>query len=487
MTIDAILVSAGPGETRIALMAAGRLRDAAFHRGTPETATGEIRLGRVVRVVPGIQAAFVDIGADRAGFLGVAEARPLPAADADAAIGDFVSEGDTVLVQVLRDALEDKGVKLTTRPALNGRYVVFLPGQAEVRLSRRIDDRAERDRLAALAGELAGDGDGFIVRTAAVGMAAEVLAREAGSLRRRWSGIAATAAAASPPALLYAPDADPVLRLLREVDAAGLRRIVVDDATLLAALRRHCADWMPDLAPLLHGHDGPETLFEAHGAEEQIEAALAPAAPLSSGGSILIEETAALVAIDVNSGPRSEGLNQAETAYRTNLEAADEIARQIVLRDLSGLIVIDFVGSRRRDHRQAVLDHLRRALADDPQACNVAGFTPLGLVEMTRPRGRRSLRDRLTVPCAACAGGRVRAAESVAADALRAVLRAARAAPGAEIVLRVAPPVAAVLAAAMAGARAEVEERLGRPLVVAADAALPQERFDVEAPQRRPR
>ncbi len=485
MAIDEILINVALGETRIALVEAGCLRELLVERPGRESVAGNVYLGRVERVLPGIEAAFVDIGLARAGFLALAETRPADdgTAAGDAHIADYVGEGDAVLVQVLRDAFEDKGAKLTTRITLPGRYLIYAPDVAEVKVSRRITGDEERARLASLLGELTEDGEGFIVRTVASGAGREELARDLAGLRAAWAGITDKRSTNKPPALLHG-ELDPVCRILRDEGGGDIARIAVDDSKTLARVREFCQRFAPAFADRLVLHDGSQSVFEVHGIEEQIESALAPRVEHPSGGSIVIDETTALTAIDVNTGGGAQTGGQQATALRTNLEAAAEIGHQIRLRNLSGLMVVDFVPMRPHHHGAEVLAALRAAVAGDPCSTHVIGFTRLGLVEMTRRRQRGSLSQTLTKPCPPCAGtGRVKSPLTVALEALRAALREAGANPGAALQVTAHPNVIEALDGSAASALAGAEARLGRPLVLNRDGAFPPGRFEVACTQ----
>ncbi len=477
MAIDEILIDAGPGEVRAALLQDGRLCDLVIARGGAEGVAGNIYLGRVERVVPSIQAAFVEIGLDRPAFLGLAEARPPGPTPPDGdAIGDYVSEGDALVVQAAADPVPGKGARVTTRITLPGRYVVYTPDQPGVVVSRRIADDDERGRLGALLSDMGAGG--FIVRTAAAAADDGVVQAEAETLEDAWAAVCATRDSERPPACLR-HEADPVHRALRDGAGPGVRRIVVDGATILARLEDAFRQAAPELAARLERHSGHEPLFEARGIEDQIDAALASTVSLAGGGSIVVSETPALVAIDVNTGGGAHG-GKEETALKTNLEAADEIARQLRLRDLGGLVAIDFVAMKRRQHGADVVAALRRAVGADPMTPQVAGYTRFGLVELTRRRQRASLGDRLAAPCPLCAGGgRIRSPATVALQALRAALREARANPAAPLAVTAAPAVVEALSHSLSAARAEAEERLGRPLRLVADPAIAPDRFAV--------
>jgi ribonuclease G len=489
MSIDHVLISASPGETRTALLTHGRLVEILISRAGGESLVGNVYLGRVASVNKGLDAAFVDIGTERDGFLAVAEARTetRPAGkEGRDAIGDYLNEGASVLVQVTRDPIEDKGAKLTTRMTLPGVNLIFRPRQAGIAISRRIDDDAVRARLTDLITGLApkftqdlASGGGFIVRTAAAGSEAPAIEEEAARLTARWREIEDRAATAKPPRLLLA-EVSPAFSALRDGGGSGIEKIIADDADALAGVRGFCEAEMPAQAKLLELHQGPEALFEAYGVEEQIDAALSPTVALPGGGSLIISQTPALTAIDVNTGGADKGSRE-RTAFQVNLEAAHEVARQIRLRNLSGLIVIDFVPVRDNARKQEVVDALRQAAAAVALSVFIAGTTRLGLVEMTRPRHGPTLLD-ILCGVTASAPGAVKSPLTLALEALRAVLRRG----GAGVTLKAGPGVIEALSApqgpgSAASALRETEQRLGLAIQLDADHTLAEGRYDIVA------
>jgi ribonuclease G len=477
MAIDEILISALPGETRVALLDEGRLVEFWVARADLESRVGDIYLGRVTKVVSGIAAAFVELGPDRAGFLAADDARPWDAASGK--ITAFVREGDAVLVQVMQDAAGDKGARLTARVVLGGKYLELAPGRKGVTFGSGIAKEAQ-ERLASFLRTMAGDGDGLIVSAAAAGADPEALARDAAGLYEAWRGVESRQARATPPARLYAAP-DTVARALRGLDAAAIAQVVVDDAEAFANVRALLEKGRPELLAGLVRHKGNDDLFTERAVDEQVDAALAPAVSLPSGGTIVIDEATALTAIDVNTAADAARGPPDAVARRTNQEAVLAIARALRLRNVGGLIVVDFVPMPRRRDRDAILARLRQAVADDPAGVEIAGFTRLGLVEMTRRRTRPSLLSTLTMPCPGTGGtGRVRTPAAAAFDALRAVWRAARAAPGKAFAIRAAPPVVAAFDGVAAAVRAGVEAKLGRPFVVRLDATVAPGEFVIE-------
>lgn len=488
VAIDSILINAAPGETRIALVEGRRLCELVVARADMGSVVGNVYLGRVARVLPGIQAAFLDIGLERAGFLALAEARPPGPREAHPpgpdSISDYLGEGDSVVVQVQRDPGDDKGARLTTRPTLPGRYVVYAPGLGGIKVSRRIADEDQRARLENWLRALIEGSEGVIARTAAAAADRQALADDLDALRDTWAKITAERDAGRPPACLHR-DLEPLHQVLRDEAGPGLRSILVDQARTHAEVVEACRRLAPELADRVELDGGPEPLFEAHGIDEQIEEALAPAVELPSGGNIVIEETTALTAIDVNTAGASERGRPEDTALATNLEAAAEIARQLRLRNLSGLVVADFVAMKQNHNTGKVLDALRRAVSGDPCSTHVIGFTRLGLVEMTRRKRRQSLSRTLGVGCPTCAGaGRVKSPLGAALEALRAVLREAAAGPGTALAVRADPALIEALGGAARQALAETEERLARPLELTADGSLAGGRFEVTAAAR---
>lgn len=474
MSVDEVLISDLGAESRAAFLESGSLRRLVVSQPDDGPAAGDVVLGRVVKVVAPINAAFVDIGFGRDGFLGHPDVRPM--ASGGGRITDFLSEGDTVLVQVQNEPAAGKGAKLTARPSLPGRTLVFLPGQPGVRLSRRISDPAERSRLADAVAALSTENGGWIVRGIAGHVPVDTVAAEARRLLEAWSKVEERRATARAPARLLR-GSGAVLAAVIEESGRTFHRVIADSSRRLAETR----SLMPDLAQDWKLHTDARSLFDAYGIEERIQELLRPEIPLPSGGRIEIAETAAVIAIDVDTGAASRG-DPEETAFRVNLEAADAVARHIRLRDLAGHLVIDFVPMQRRANRSRLVSALRRGLEQDHRPFQLAGYTPFGLVELTRQRRERSLRGRLTTACPACEGdGRVRSPTVIAHEALRRIQTAARTGAGPAFAIAASPSVAAAWRGAAAAAVSEVEERLGISIVVRETAALGPEDFEVIA------
>ncbi len=483
-----VLISVRPGRTRAALVENGALVDIHIHDDGHRSRVGNIYLGRVEKVLGSLSAAFVDLGGAESGFLAAADARP-PGETATADISGYVTEGQAVVVQVQRDGFEDKGPKLTARVALGGRALILTPGDPGVRLSRRIDDGAERARLETLARDLALPGEGFILRTAALGLGAESLAREAGMLRQAWVDIGARADRATAPELL-SDTSGALEHILRDFSPGDVGRIVIDDPDALSRAGAWCANAAPDLTDRLEPYSGPAPLFEffdaktCNGGEDSIEAALDEALSLAlalpSGGSVLFGETPALVAIDVNAGGAAKG-GKGQTVLASNLQAVDLIARQIRLRNLSGLLVVDFISMKNKKDQGRVLDALKRAVAADPENVFVGGFTRFGLLEMTRRRGRPALSSVLMAPCGLCAGqGRVVSGLSAAHRALDRLAREADAAPAERVSLSASPAIVGALHGPAGPALEAINNRFGRKFKIVTDDDLAADGFEIQ-------
>jgi len=481
MTIDHVLISKSPGETRVAMVSNGRLDGLTVARDGLQSVVGNIYLGRVETVVKNLNAAFVNIGTGRDGFLAVPEVRPqgMPGdGKVKDSIGDYVKEGDAVLVQATRDAIEGKGPKLTANVNLAGVNLVFQPGRPGVHISRRIEDVALRDRLTAALEGLCPEGDGFIVRTAAADAGPENLEKEAETLAGRWRDIRLERANTKAPALLFA-EPGPGIQALRDLAAEKIEKIIVDDAEILAEIKNFCEAEAPGLLDAVEMHSGQEPMFEAFGIEELIDAALSPTVALSGGGSLIIGQTAALCAIDVNAGGADQGSKE-QTAFDANMEAAAEAARQIVLRNISGLIVIDFLAMRDAAQKSKVLGVLKKSLASDAMSPRVFGYTGTGLVELTRRRQGLSLLHLLGGADEGNANVEpVKSALTAALEAVRAVLKQGTGA--AAVTLKAPPVVIEVLKAPGTGETAirQAEERLGLAITLEADQTFQIGQFDV--------
>ncbi len=476
-----MIVRVRPGETRIALCDAGRcLVDFALDRETStQDLVGDVVLGRVKKIVPALQAAFVDIGTQRDGFLGLAEARPRPHSGGVAPhdnISDYVCEGEALMVQVMAEARDDKGAKLTRRVNVAGALCVLTPNDPGVRISKRVRGEEPRNRLREAVSAALEDGQGCVVRSAALEVSDDALRQDIGALQARWGEWQAHAASARPPERISASPMA-ALRFLDENGYGKIGKIVIDDPVYAKNLERALKGHL--LAVELHAE--PQDVFERFAIAEAVAALCDPRVTLPSGGSIIIEHTAALTAIDVNAGAAGQGRRGADLALATNLEAVHEAARQMRLRNLCGLIVIDVMPMRAKGVTGRVVAALKDALADDPAGPYVLGTTKGGLLEVTRPRRRAPLNQQLLARCPTCAGSAmVEAPLTVGLRALERVLAEVRAAPALIPVLSAPSVVIMVLRDEAPAALKTMNDKLGHALELVVDETLGDNCFEVK-------
>ena len=424
---EEVLINVTPRETRVAVIAAGVVQELLIERASGRGLVGNLYMGRVARVLPGMQSAFIDIGLERAAFLHVADI--WENREPGKPIEKILAEGSPLLVQVVKDPIGSKGARLSTQVSLAGRLLVYLPHDPHIGISQKIEDengRAQlRDRLKELVP--ADEKGGFIVRTLAEAAAEEELAADIAYLRQLWATIRERSLGAQPPELLY-QDLSLAQRVLRDMVSAETVRVLVDSRENHQKLVAFVQRYMPQLAARVEHYAGERPLFDLYSVEDEIEKALSRRVDLKSGGYLIIDQTEAMTTIDVNTGGYVGSRNFDDTIFKTNLEAAQAIARQLRLRNLGGIIVLDFIDMQSEGHRSAVLEEFKRALARDRTRVTVNGFTGLGLVEMTRKRTRESLAHVLCEPCPTCGGrGEVKTAFTVCYEILREILREARA------------------------------------------------------------
>ncbi len=492
-----LLISVTPPETRVALIEDGRVVEVFHERRGHRGLVGNVYLGRVHRVLPGMQAAFVSIGLDRDAFLYVEDALP-PSVDEETddtavrhgkagdrdsdnrpRIDDLVKEGQEIVVQVTKDPMAGKGPRVTAGLSLPGRTLVYLPSAHEIGVSRRISDEDERARLRALMEALPAGG-GLIARTAALGAGAPELEADHRYLTDLAARIVRQGERSSAPSLLHR-ELDLALRIVRDLVSKDFSAIRVDDESTAARLREFLLAVAPLLAKNIDLWDQEPSLFEAFGVEAEIERALKSHVELPSGGSIVIQQTEALVAIDVNTGKfvGKDGLE--ETVFAANLEAVPEIARQMRLRDLGGLLVIDFIDMSDAAHRQEVVERLGAELASDRARTRLLQLSDFGLVEVTRQRSRGNLEKVLTRPCPCCAGGgRVRSDVTLALDLRRDLLRPpVLFDPGDTVRIRVPPSLARLLGEEDRTLFEDVQQKLGVDLEFLPDENLGPEEYRI--------
>jgi ribonuclease G len=489
-----LLVNATPPETRVALLEDGRAVEVLHERHGRQGLVGNVYLGRVHRVLPGMHAAFVSIGLDRDAFLYVQDVLPRTAeaygeereeggppgsAGSDAHIEDLLREGQDVVVQVTKDPLAGKGPRVTANLSLPGRTLVALPGAEGIGISRRILDEAERERLRRVL-EGFGPGSGWIARTAARGGDVAEFQSERRYLDDLSAEIRRKAGNANAPALLYR-ELDLALRSVRDLVTPDFAAIRVDDPQARDRIVGFLSAVAPSLVPRVALYEETAPLFERFGVEAEIESALKNRVSLRSGGSVVIHQTEALVAIDVNTGKFVGSDALEDTVFATNLEAVAEVARQIRLRDLGGILVVDFIDMEDPAHRHEVLESFEAELAKDRARTRVLQISEFGLVEITRQRTRGNLEKTLTEACPSCGGsGRVKTDLTVALDLRRALLAAANLyAPGETVRIRVRSSLAQVLSIEEPDVLKEIEDRLKVKLELIPDETLSPGEYEI--------
>ncbi|HEX2162445.1 MAG TPA: Rne/Rng family ribonuclease [Thermoanaerobaculia bacterium] len=495
-----MLVESDPHQTRIAVLEDDRLTEIFVERHRHRGLVGNVYKGRVTRVLPGMQAAFVDVGLERDAFLYVSdvvesgstveelelddeEVREAAASgDGQPSISDLLKGGQEIIVQVVKDPLPNKGARITTHVTLPGRYLVLLPTVRHVGVSRRIEDDAERSRLSTLVREMAEEkrlAEGLIVRTVGEDRGREEFEHDLEYLDALWARIRQRAGRAAAPALLHR-DLDLALRVVRDLMSADLSVLLVDGEETYARIVEFLDEVHPELVGKVKLYQQDARLFEQFGIEQQIEAALESRVWLKSGGYIVINPTEALVAIDVNTGRFVGRTNLEDTVLQTNLEAVREIVRQIRLRDLGGIIVIDLIDMVEQAHRDEVFARLMEELGRDRAKTKVLTISEFGLVEITRKRSRANLDRLLTQPCPYCDGrGRIKSITTLCLELRKQILGGPRPANGGELLLRVHPAVAEALQREERAILDELEGTLGTRVLIQGDAGLHHEQFDV--------
>ncbi|MGD2063406.1 MAG: Rne/Rng family ribonuclease [Nitrospirota bacterium] len=474
-----LVVNAATEETRVALVENRVVTEIYIDRTRARGTIGNIYKGRVSKVLPGMEAAFVDIGLHKAAFLHVDDIRddsskPPPRAfhtvngDVDEAnddavdeeesdtvaelerrptraITELIKEGQEVLVQVVKEPMGTKGPRVTTYLTFPGRYLVYMPDIDHVGVSRKIEDEAERERLRGLVEETRQSDEGYVVRTVSEGCTGQEFAREAQFLRKLWANIAARGQTGAAPALLHS-DLDLVTRTVRDLLNDDVDRLIIDSPTEYDRLLQFVNAYLPELAPRIQLYQEEELIFDHFGVEMDLSRALRRRVWLRSGGYIVIDQTEALTAIDVNTGRFVGQRNLEDTILKTNLEAVDEIAYQLRLRNIGGIIIIDFIDMEVLEHREKVYEQLVAATATDKARTTIYPVSELGLVEMTRKRVRENLGRTMMEPCPQCDGtGYVKSGTSIAYDLFREVRRVARRGTGCDLVITAHPDIVDLL------------------------------------------
>lgn len=479
---EQIFINVTPQETRVAVTEEAILQEIHIERTAARGLVGNIYLGLVKRVLPGMQSAFIEIGLERAAFLHVAdihEQRQHP--ELEHRIEKMLFEGQTVLVQVIKDPIGTKGARLSTQISLAGRYLVHLPQDDHIGISQRIVDEEEREHLKERLEQLlpADCGHGFIIRTSAETATNEELQADIQYLSQLWENTKIGAQKAPAKTLLHR-DLSLPLRVLRDFVYEETREIVVDSKETYNKMREFANLYMqPALHKILH-YTGERPLFEVHDIEAEIEKALARRVDLKGGGYLVFDQTEAMTTVDINTGGFVGLRNFDDTIYKTNLEAAQVVARQLRLRNLGGIIIVDFIDMDKEEHQQAVLDELKKGLDKDRTRVTMNGFTSLGLVEITRKRTRESLAHILCETCVMCQGrGEVKTAQSICYQVLRDILREARAFNAKEYRILASQSVIDMFLDEESQSLAMLADFIGKPISLQVETQYTQEQYDV--------
>ncbi len=486
---EEILINFTPMETRVAVIENGMLQEVYIERVDKRGIVGNIYQGKVVRVLPGMQAAFVDIGLERAAFIHVAELvpnghhspeeRPSP----EPSISTVLREGQSLVVQVTKDPIGTKGARLTTHISIPSRYLVFMPSSNHVGVSQRIESEDERNRLRAIiTDELTADGEiegGFILRTVSEGANDDDIRADSKFLYRLWKRIQERMKNAQAPSVIH-EDLPLEIRILRDVAYPVVERIRIDSRETYQKAQEFVSALVPEIADRLEYYPGERPIFDLYNIEEEIQKALGRKVELKSGGYLIFDQTEAMSTVDVNTGGYVGHRNLEETIFKTNLEAATAIGRQLRLRNLGGIIIIDFIDMEDREHQRQVQRTLDRALEKDHVKCKVTGVSDLGLIEMTRKRTRESLEQLLCEPCSLCQGrGSIKTPETVCYEIFREILREARAYDTETYMVIAAESVVDRLIDEESGRVADLEAFIGKTIQFQVESHYSSEQFDI--------
>ena len=490
---EEILINVTPQETRVTVLEQGVTQELHIERASARGLVGNIYLGRVGRVLPGMQSAFIDIGLDRAAFLHVADiwehrrggghngAAENGLKHEQRPIEKILYEGQTLLVQVIKDPISTKGARLSTQVSLAGRLLVFLPQDSHIGISQRIEDEADRLLLRERLQQLlpAGWQGGFIIRTSAETASERELQSDVEYLTKLWHDIVERSRVAAPQALVY-QDLDLSLRVLRDFVHEDTARILVDSRETFVRMRDFAESYTRNIIERTYHYTGERPLFDLHGVEDEIEKALGRRVDLKSGGYLIFDQTEAMTTIDVNTGGYVGGRSFDDTIFKTNLEAAHVIARQLRLRNLGGIIVIDFIDMESVEHRDTVLAELRKALEKDRQRLTVNGFTQLGLVEMTRKRTRESLAHVLCEQCVTCGGrGELKTPRTVCYNILREIMRESKQFNPREFRILASQAVIDMFLDEESQNLAQLSDFVGKPIFLQVESVYNQEQYDI--------
>jgi ribonuclease G len=479
---EQILVNITPQETRVAMLEDATVQELHIERSASRGIVGNIYLGQVKRVLPGMQSAFIEIGLERAAFLHIAdvlEQRQHPTEPQR--IEKMLYEGQTVLVQVIKDPIGTKGARLSTQISLAGRFLVYLPQETHIGISQKIENEEERLSLKTRLEKLlpADMPRGFIIRTSADTASDSALAADIDYLAKLWADIRYKSQHLPAQSLLY-DDLPLSLRVLRDMVSEATEQVIVDSTENYSRMTEFAEQYVTVAVDKIQRYSGERPLFELHGIEAEIDKALARRVNLKFGGYLIIDQTEAMTTIDVNTGGFVGNRNFDETIFKTNLEATQALARQLRLRNLGGIIIVDFIDMDNEEHREAVLNELAKSLARDRTRVTLNGFTSLGLVEITRKRTRESLAHVLCETCPQCQGrGEVKTAQTVCYEIQREIVREARQFEARGFRILAAQPVIDMFLDEESQSLAMLVDFVGKPVSLSVESTYTQEQFDV--------
>jgi ribonuclease G len=489
---EEILINVTPRETRVAVLENGVLQEIYIERASRLGIVGNIYKGKVSRVLPGMQAAFVDIGLERTAFLHASDVAVEEHSNGDmdilekgrreqASITALLREGQDVVVQVIKEPLGTKGARLTTQISIPARFLVLMPGLQHIGISQKIEDEQERQRFKEMVFRLRGEAEdqGYIVRTAAEGATEEDLYKDMVFLQKLWNSIQEKSRIAPPGSLIH-EDLRLVMRIMRDMAVADVEKIRIDSKETHERLVSFASKFIPELAARIEHYPGERPIFDIYAVEDEIQKALERKVQLKSGGYLIIDQTEAMTTIDVNTGGFVGHRNLEETIFKTNLEASQAIVRHLRLRNLGGIIIIDFIDMQDDDHKRQVLRALEKHLESDHAKSNISEVSTLGLVEMTRKRTRESIEHVLCEVCPTCNGrGSIKTAETVCYEIFREIMREARQYEAEQFLVLASPEVVDMLLDEESTSIAELEAFIGRSIKLQAETQYTQEQFDV--------
>lgn len=482
---EEIFINVSANETRVGIVEQGLLQEVFIERTETKSSVGNIYKGKVVRILPGMQSAFVDIGQDKAAFMHVTDLidghevfDKKPGAE-HPAITSLVYDGQELLVQVTKEPIGTKGARITSNLSMASRYLVYLPGSSHIGISQRIESEDERARLKGILEELSDGEEGFIVRTAAENASGEDIIKDAGYLRNRWESVHSEGGVAKSPEVVY-EDLPLPLRVMRDIINTNTTGILVDHTETYAVLGRFLSDYIPEKRSCLREMPSDQALFDMHQLDDQVEAALDRKVPLKSGGYLVIDQTEAMTTVDVNTGAFVGKKDLEDTIYRTNLEAAAAVPRQLRLRNIGGIVIIDFIDMVNEEHKRQVLRMLEKGQQTDRVKCNITQISELGLVEMTRKRTYGSLLKMICEPCEVCDGrGFIKSAESVCLEIFKNLQRKAKEVAGKECLIMASQTVVDRLIDEQAENVRELAKLLDADIAYQVEPGYTQEQYDI--------